>query len=165
MVEAYEDDYGYWKVGCGACGSHSGTLHPNHKPDAKRLVIESWNRRPDVDELRAQLAIVLEDRARFPDKPDTIGTMINAHYGNLKAKAETAEEHCRRLHLEKTVGVREARRQALELAAGTHETRVTEIRNDPASYKNGKITKSAKRASDFHERSAQAILALQSEDN
>lgn len=164
LVEAYEDDYGYWKVGCGACGSHSGPLHPNHKPDARRLVIESWNRRPDVDELRAQLATVLEDRARFPDKPDMIGNMISAHYGNLKAKAEAAEEHARRLHLEKIVATQNARRQALELAAGTHQTRVTEIRSDPASYKNGKITKSAKRASDFHERSAQVILALQSED-
>lgn len=56
MVEAYQDDYGYWKVGCGACGSHSGTLHPNHKPDAKRLVIESWNRRPGKDRLRALLS-------------------------------------------------------------------------------------------------------------
>jgi len=117
MVEAYTDDYGYWKVGCGACGSHSGTLHPNHKPDARRLVIESWNRRPDVEDLRAQLALVLEDRARFPDRPDAIGSMINAHYGNLKAKAEAAEEHCRRLHLEKTVGISEARLSALEEAA------------------------------------------------
>lgn len=56
MVEAYQDDYGYWKVGCGACGSNSGTLHPNHKPDAKRLVIESWNRRPDEDSLRTALS-------------------------------------------------------------------------------------------------------------
>jgi hypothetical protein len=54
----------------------------------------------------------------------------------------------------------DARRSALLEAAGTHETRVFEIRNDPASYKNGAITKSAKRASDFHERSALAIRAL-----
>ena len=58
----------------------------------------------------------------------------------------------------------EERAKALEEAASTHESRVTEIRNDPASYKNGKITKSAKRASDFHERSAQVILALQAEE-
>lgn len=63
MVEAYEDDYGYWKVGCGACGSHSGTLHPNHKPDAKRLVIVSWNRRPEEDRLR-QLLSEAEKRER-----------------------------------------------------------------------------------------------------
>ncbi|MDP9976697.1 hypothetical protein [Agrobacterium tumefaciens] len=93
-----------------------------------------------------------------------IGNMISAHYGNLKAKADAAEEHARRLHLEKIVATQNARRDALELAAGTHQTRATEIRNDPSSYKNGKITKSAKRASDFHERSAQVILALQSEE-
>jgi hypothetical protein len=63
MVEAYQDDHGYWKVGCGACGSHSGTLHPNHKPDAKRLVIESWNRRPEEDRLR-QLLSEAEKRER-----------------------------------------------------------------------------------------------------
>lgn len=124
---------------------------------AKEIVEEA---RDEITLLRTQLAIVLEDRARFPDKPDMIGSMIGAHYGNLKAKAEAAEEHARRLHLEKTVALQDARRQALELAAGTHEIRVTKIRNDPASYKNGKITKSAKRASDFHERSAQVILAL-----
>jgi len=118
----------------------------------------------ELTRLRADLAIAIEDRARFPDRPDMIGSMIGAHYGNLKAKAEAAEEHARRLHLEKIVATQNARRQALELAAGTHQTRVTEIRNDPASYKNGKITKSAKRASDFHERSAHVILALQSED-
>lgn len=128
---------------------------------AKEIVEEA---RDEITRLRAQLDTVLEDRARFPDKPDMIGNMIGAHYGNLKAKAEAAEEHARRLHLEKTVALQDARRQALELAAGTHQARVTEIRNDPASYKNGKITKSAKRASDFHERSAQAILALQSEE-
>lgn len=115
----------------------------------------------EITLLRAQLATALEDRARFPDKPDMIGNMIGAHYGNLKAKAENAEEHCRRLRLETAVAIQDAKRKSLEQAAGTHQTRVTEIRNDPASYKNGTITKSAKRASDFHERSAQAILALQ----
>lgn len=54
------------------------------------------------------------------------------------------------------------RRTALEEAAGTHDARVIELRNDPTSYKNGKITRSAKRASDFHERSAAAIRLLHS---
>lgn len=53
--------------------------------------------------------------------------------------------------------------RGINLAARSHELRVTEIRNDPKSYKNGKMLRSAKRASDFHERSAQAILALKRE--
>lgn len=117
----------------------------------------------ELTRLRGDLAVAIEDRARFPDRPDMIGNMINAHYGNLKVKAETAEEHCRRLHLDKAVGIREARRAALDQAAGTHESRVTEIRSNPTSYKNGKITKSAKRAAEFHERSAQVIRALGAE--
>lgn len=60
MVEAYQDDYGYWKVGCGACGSHSGTLHPNHKPDARRRVIEIWNRRPDKWGALEEAAAIIE---------------------------------------------------------------------------------------------------------
>lgn len=139
----------------GVAEGRAGRKHDTEAGDAQRV----------LSEIEAEIAAVLEDRARFPDRPDGIGNMITAHYGNLKAKAEAAEEHARRLHLEKIVATQNARRQALELAAGTHQARVTEIRNDPASYKNGKITKSAKRASDFHERSAQAILALQSEDN
>jgi len=31
---------------------------------------------------------LIEDRARFPDRPDGIGNMIGAHIGNLKAAAE-----------------------------------------------------------------------------
>lgn len=117
----------------------------------------------ELTRLRAEHAIAIEDRARFPDRPDMIGNMITAHYGNLKAKAETAEEHCRRIHLERAVAIQDARRLAFDQAAGTHESRVTEIRSNPTSYKNGKITKSAKRASDFHERSAKVIRALGAE--
>lgn len=45
--------------------------------------------------LREELAKVIEDRARFPDRPDFIGNMISAHIGNLKAKAESAERYAR----------------------------------------------------------------------
>lgn len=61
------------------------------------------------------------------------------------------------------VGCNEGYATAIDHAASTHESRVEELRNDPTSYKNGKIIKSAKRASDFHERSARAIRTLQSE--
>ncbi|MBD7992882.1 Lar family restriction alleviation protein [Ochrobactrum sp. Sa2BUA5] len=45
VVECYTDDYGYWKVGCGRCGSHSGT-RPQSDPDAKSKIISTWNTRP-----------------------------------------------------------------------------------------------------------------------
>ena len=61
-----------------------------------------------------------------------------------------------RLHLE----IRKARNAGLEEAAASHAHVVTKIRNDQKSYKNGKLLKSAKRASDFHERSALAIRAM-----
>lgn len=56
--------------------------------------------------------------------------------------------------------VRQARILAIEECAMTHDHRVFELRNAESSYKHGKMTKSAKRASDFHERSASAIRAL-----
>lgn len=42
QVELYlRDDFtGYWTIGCGACGSHSGI----HKDPMK--VVSSWNSRP-----------------------------------------------------------------------------------------------------------------------
>lgn len=49
---------------------------------------------------------------------------------------------------------------AMDAAAQTHTNRVTAIRTDPTSYKHGHMLRSAKRASDFHERAAAAILKL-----
>lgn len=46
IVECYQDDIGYWKVGCGACGSHSG-IRPKSDPEGRAKVIASWNRTPD----------------------------------------------------------------------------------------------------------------------
>jgi chromosome segregation ATPase len=54
-------------------------------------------------ELREELAKVIEDRARFPDRPDFIGNMISAHIGNLKAKAESAEKYSRSYWMKLTV--------------------------------------------------------------
>jgi hypothetical protein len=45
----------------------------------------------ELDRLRAENARLIEDRARFPDRPDDVGCMIGAHIGNLKAKAAAAE--------------------------------------------------------------------------
>jgi len=41
-----------------------------------------------VATLTAERDALLEDRARFPDRPDGIALMIAAHIGNLKAAAE-----------------------------------------------------------------------------
>ena len=45
----------------------------------------------ELARLRAENARLIEDRARFPDRPDDIGNMIGAHIGNLKAKADATE--------------------------------------------------------------------------
>jgi len=44
------------------------------------------------DALAAENERLKEDRARFPDKPDDIGRMIEAHIGNLKAGKKNAED-------------------------------------------------------------------------
>ena len=48
------------------------------------------------DAALAENARLIEDRARFPDKPDDIGNMIGAHIGNLKAGKEQAESYARK---------------------------------------------------------------------
>lgn len=45
------------------------------------------------ERLRDDLARVLEDRARFPDRPDGVGSMIESHIGNLKHGKEEADKH------------------------------------------------------------------------
>jgi len=44
------------------------------------------------DALAAENERLKEDRARFPDRPDDIGRMIEAHIGNLKAGKKSAED-------------------------------------------------------------------------
>jgi Lar family restriction alleviation protein len=46
IVTCYQDDYGYWTVGCGRCGSHSGK-RPRRDPEGRRKVIDLWNSRPN----------------------------------------------------------------------------------------------------------------------
>lgn len=63
VVEYYQDPYGYHIVGCGRCGSHSGTRPPSD-PDGKAKVIASWNSRPMEDLLRTAQAAP-SDRERL----------------------------------------------------------------------------------------------------
>lgn len=46
VVELWKDEFQYWKVTCGACGSSSGILPDTAKfPDARQRVIDGWNKR------------------------------------------------------------------------------------------------------------------------
>jgi len=53
IVECYQDEYGKWRVACGACGLHSGFRADNNV----KLIKKHWNRRPlmrgNDDEIRS----------------------------------------------------------------------------------------------------------------
>lgn len=55
--------------------------------------------------------------------------------------------------------------QGIEAAARFHEERAIAIRTDAASYKNGRIDRSAYQASNFHEQAAMDIRKLKDPDN
>ena len=42
IVECYQDEYGKWRVACGACGLHSGFRADNNV----KLIKKHWNCRP-----------------------------------------------------------------------------------------------------------------------
>lgn len=44
IVTCYSDDYGYWAVACGACGTRSGK-RPSSDPKAAEKVMALWNTR------------------------------------------------------------------------------------------------------------------------
>lgn len=46
----------------------------------------------EIDRLRDENAKIVEDRARFPDRPDSVGRAIECHYGNLHEKIRGLEE-------------------------------------------------------------------------
>lgn len=48
-----------------------------------------------IAELEGQNQRLVEDRARFPDRPDWVGDMIGAHYGNMEYRIESAERYTR----------------------------------------------------------------------
>jgi hypothetical protein len=59
--------------------------------DADGADLSAWAGRA-ADMLEA----MAEDRARFPDRPDFVGSMIDAHIKNLKTAARVNEEAWRR---------------------------------------------------------------------
>ncbi|HBO3184379.1 TPA: hypothetical protein L4R94_006327 [Pseudomonas aeruginosa] len=59
--------------------------------------------RAEAQALREEVARLLEDRARFPDKPDDIGRMIGAHIENLKHVADESRRMCLKAMRERDV--------------------------------------------------------------
>ncbi|MFW4977136.1 hypothetical protein ACOAOP_28595 [Pseudomonas aeruginosa] len=57
----------------------------------------------EAQALREEVARLLEDRARFPDKPDDIGRMIGAHIENLKHVADESRRMCLKAMRERDV--------------------------------------------------------------
>ena len=51
--------------------------------------------REEIARLREENRLLIEDRSRFPDKPDGIGRIIAAHNANREAKITDLENRCR----------------------------------------------------------------------
>lgn len=58
-----------------------------------------------MDEAADAIEAMVEERARFTDRPDWVGDMIGAHIGNLKAAAEGHEKAWRRTQLHADVEI------------------------------------------------------------
>lgn len=67
----------------------------------------------EVERLRAENIRLIEDRARFPDRPDDIGRMITCHIGNLKNQVKSSEDYARKWRW----GLEAAERKLAELEA------------------------------------------------
>ena len=72
---------------------------------------------PLMEEAANALERVIEDRARFPDRPDDTGAMIGAHFSNLRAIANTNEEAWRRTQLRSDVEVARLRAALAQIAS------------------------------------------------
>jgi hypothetical protein len=64
---------------------------------------------------------LIEDRARFPHRPDDVGRMIEAHIGNLKIGKTEAERHARDHMLKVSVEITRLRAALKECADGLAE--------------------------------------------
>jgi hypothetical protein len=93
----------------------------------------------EVERLRQENARLAEDRARFPDRPDDIGRMISAQYGNLKAVAEANERAWRSAQLNADFAAQELER----LRAGI-----------------GEVAMRLSKEKSYRLRAAEALLAL-----
>ena len=77
----------------------------------------------ECERLRAENIQLIEDRARFPDKPDFIGNMIAAHFGNLRAGQEQAQKYAasHRARMERAEAQRDKLAEALRKVLATHD--------------------------------------------
>ncbi len=107
---------------CRNCGAQSGRVYftadereTDNFDASEAEALAAWNRRAGPDEqstdlellasraeraegerdaLKVENARLIEDRARFPDRPDDIGRIIGARYENLKAGAAQSDALC-----------------------------------------------------------------------
>lgn len=63
-----------------------------------------------IQALEAEVERLVEDRARFPDRPDWVGNMIGAHYGNLKSQIDSANRFCDSYRMKANASEREVQR-------------------------------------------------------
>ena len=78
------------------------------------------------DALHVEVERLIEDRARFPDKPDDIGRMIHSHMENLKAGQSSAETYAKALRAELDSlkdSIRLAALQAIEVFEGNQDAK------------------------------------------
>jgi hypothetical protein len=68
-----------------------------HWPDdeAGSIVSHAESMAMEIARLREENRLLIEDRSRFPDKPDGIGRIIAAHNANREAKITDLENRCR----------------------------------------------------------------------
>lgn len=67
-----------------------------------------------IAELERDKERLIEDRARFPDRPDWVGDMIGAHYGNMENRIRSAESYTDQYRMRWSMEQR--KRQELEAA-------------------------------------------------
>ena len=87
----------------------------------------------EMRRLAAENERLIEDRARFPDRPDDIGRMISAHIGNLKTSIKTHEQAWRDQLLRADALQRDADRYRFVRTADTLQIS-TEAARDPVAY-------------------------------
>ncbi|HCA5794814.1 apolipoprotein A1/A4/E family protein [Pseudomonas aeruginosa] len=93
MSNCSHEAWDFGALQCPDCGAVKG-----HVADADYAKLEA-----EVKALRGEVVRLLEDRARFPDRPDDIGRMIGAHIENLKHVAEASRRMCLKAMRERDV--------------------------------------------------------------
>ncbi len=93
MINCPHEAWDFGALQCSDCGAVKG-----HVTDAEYAKLAA-----EAQALREEVERLLEDRARFPDKPDDIGRMIGAHIENLKHVAEASRRMCLKAMRERDV--------------------------------------------------------------